>query len=269
MKRRTYVLWKRILTRGLILFFILGIFALYFKSSVFSIRTYDIQGVDDIRAATLMIKFKEIENERIWKIFPGNSIFTYHRKAIKRIINETLPNTASLSIFPPSFHTLRVVITSHQPIFKKNNTEAITSDGTVYKEINDISNLPTLEIASSSLITPKILISISTIYPKISASIFPVTHIYFDENRDVHIKGGAHMSDVIIDGTADMDKVWSNLVSAIDTDPLKSKLELHKDSLEYLDARFGNKVFYKFTNANSNAIITHDNATTSTATSTH
>ena len=71
-------------------------------------------------------------------------------------------------------------------------------------------------------------------------------------------------------GIADTDKVWSNIVSAIDTDPLKSKLLNNKDKLEYLDARFGNKVFFKFTNDGKTAIIpSHDISTSTPAVSTH
>jgi hypothetical protein len=46
--------------------------------------------------------------------------------------------------------------------------------------------------------------------------------------------------------SANQKKVWSTLVSAIDTDPLKSKLSENRNGLQYLDVRYGNKVFYRF-----------------------
>ena len=78
-------------------------------------------------------------------------------------------------------------------------------------------------------------------------------------------------SEVIFAKSDDVDKIWSNIVSAIDTEPLKSKLEKDKSFLQYLDARFGNKVFYKFTNSQAGDIIqstSNSPHATSTATTT-
>lgn len=255
MKRRTLVLWKRILVRVGIVICIFGCLFLYFKSNLFTIYTYDISGVDDYRKEFLIKKFNELESEKIFYIFPGNSVFTYHRNAIKTIIYDTLPNTASLSIYPPSLQTLKIVITAHTPMFRKGAHQAITQDGLTYTEINNVSSLPELNVASSTLMTKEILAKIAIIYPKISASLFPIQRISLDENQDIRAEGGPNKSEIIFNAEASMDTVWSNIVSAIDTEPLKSKLENHKDSLQYLDVRFGNKVFFRFTNGKEAAII--------------
>ncbi len=47
---------------------------------------------------------------------------------------------------------------------------------------------------------------------------------------------------------ADIKKVVENLKTALGTDPLKSKFDKNYKSLEYIDLRFVNKVFYKFKN---------------------
>ena len=86
--------------------------------------------------------------------------------------------------------------------------------------------------------------------------------ISIDESDDVHVKNQETGSEVIFTGRDDVDKVWSNIVSAIDTEPLKSKLATKKNTLQYLDARFGNKVFYKFTNGNEGDLIQSPHETT-------
>lgn len=268
MKKRTFVLWRKVLIRVAICLAIFGIFFLYFQTSAFTIKNYDIQGVDEIYKQVLINRFRELEPEKILKILPGNSIFSYHRRAMSRIVHDTLPNTASLSIFPPSLHTIRVVVTPYKPMFRKSERQAITSTGVVYKEIHDISRLPTLESASSSFITSELLSSMSNLYPKITATLFPVASVYVDENKDIHLRGGQHMSEVIVDGNGDIDKAWSNLLSAIDTEPLKSKLATNKNALQYLDTRFGNKVFYRFTNEEVKSIIDHDNNNNAISTAT-
>ncbi len=40
--------------------------------------------------------------------------------------------------------------------------------------------------------------------------------------------------------------VWITFVSAIDAEPLKTKLKNKLTKLDYIDLRFSNKVFYKF-----------------------
>ncbi len=46
----------------------------------------------------------------------------------------------------------------------------------------------------------------------------------------------------------DADYVWITFVSAIDGEPLKSSINKSFEDLNYIDLRFGNKVFYKFYN---------------------
>ena len=154
MKRRTFVLWKKIVTRTGIILAIIGIVYVFFATSLFSITDYTIVGVDETRSALLEKKFNEIGHERIWKIFPGDSIFSYHRKAIQRIIHEILPNTDSVSIYPPSPHTLTISVTPYVPLFKKDERHAITREGVVYTEVHDLATLPVLRVVSSSQITP-------------------------------------------------------------------------------------------------------------------
>jgi hypothetical protein len=158
-----------------------------------------------------------------------------------------LPNTKSVSISPTSLHTLRIKVESHAPIFKINEKEAITKEAIVYTEIEDISNLSTLSFTSTSTITPDLISKIIDIIPKVSASIFEIKSININEYNDIYLQGNLNnKSSIILSETSDVKKVWSNLVSAIDTEPLKSKLIKQKDKLEYLDTRFGNKVFYKY-----------------------
>jgi hypothetical protein len=226
--------------------------------------------VDDFHKELLLKEFQSISNEPVARILPGNSIFTYHRKAIQRIVYDMLPNTESLSIYPPTFHTLTIKVIAYKPMFRKEGVQAITSDGVVYKEINDISKLPSIKTASSSsILSENILHLIESIYSKVDASLFTVGSILVDENNDIHIKSKEHESQVIFSSTDAAGIIWSNIVSAIDTEPLKSKLATEKEALLYLDVRFGNKVFYRFTNDKDTAIIHPTYATTTATTTTH
>lgn len=51
---------------------------------------------------------------------------------------------------------------------------------------------------------------------------------------------------IIFKTSSDFDKLIENLQAALDTDPLKTDFKKKYSSLEYIDLRFGNKVYYKF-----------------------
>jgi len=42
------------------------------------------------------------------------------------------------------------------------------------------------------------------------------------------------------------EETWLNFVSAVDSQVLKNLLRTDLKNLEYIDLRFGNKIFYKF-----------------------
>jgi hypothetical protein len=252
-----------------------GVFAIIFfgwvyaGTSLFQIDTYDIQGIPKERAMKLEDTIRQFEREPILGILRGDSTVLYHKKAILRTVYEQLPNVKSVIVVASHLHVIHVAIVEYTPVFKMDEGEAATVEGVTYKEIHDVSALPTLIVASTSSLTQEALAPIVVLYPKISATLFPVKVVFIDAFGDVHLKGGEGMSEVIVDGKANIDKTWSTIVSAIDTDPLKSNLSSNKGSLLYIDARFGNKIFYKFTNGSGSSIIdktyassTHSSATT-------
>lgn len=86
------------------------------------------------------------------------------------------------------------------------------------------------------------------------------------ENGDmkIYLKGTKNESGFIYVNTNDKaEYVWITFVSAIDKDPLKSRLLNELDNLEYFDLRFNNKVFYKFNSINNDVQYKKDTASSS------
>ena len=183
------------------------------------------------------------------------------------LIQETLTNTKDISIYPKNLHTLRVGVEAYTPVFAVSETHAITENSIVYKEIIPLAEYPRLQISSSTAVTRKQFNSLSTLVKNLSSVMFSVKYIDIDEHNDIRLYDDERGAAVILSLSADMNKVWSNILSAIDTEPLKSKLTTESENLEYLDARFGNKVFYRFTDPSAPVIIPPTHAT-STATTT-
>lgn len=284
-KRSTVVLLRKVLMFSLITFSVVFVLYVYFKTPTFTIYSYELVGVPEMYKDTIVTKLKDVASQKQYKILPSNRVLSYRSTAIKSAVVDILPNSENVVLRPIGLHTLRITVTQYVPLFKIDEFRGVTKDGVIYTEFKDIHALPTLFIASSTSkeevedgihstiiagIEQDTLINISKLITKINSVIFTVSKIDIDAYGDITLYDERGISRILFAGTENIDKVWSNLVSAIDTDPLKSKLATNKEKLEYLDARFGNKVFFKFTNDAKTAIIqSHASTTQTTTTSSH
>lgn len=244
----------------------IGFLYVYFGTGLLTIRSYEIEGAPEKYIASLENDMNLLAEQRLYKTLPGNRIISFHDDDIRTLIEETLTNTEKVRIYPKNLHTLHVSIRPYTPLFSVSDTHAITEDGVIYKEIIPLAEYPRLHVGSSTEVTRKTFLSLSKLVKNLSVVVFPVEYIDIDDYDDIRLYDKERKSAVILSSSGDMDKIWSNIVSAIDTDPLKRKLAKEADRLEYLDTRFGNKVFYKFTNEDAPAIIPNYNATTTATT---
>ncbi len=113
--------------------------------------------------------------------------------------------------------------------------------------------------------------------PSVNLNFASSSEIYENLDMKIYIKGSDEDTGYIYVNTKDnANYVWVTFISAIDTEPLKSKLEKNLKNLEYIDLRFSNKVFYKFKDnikkeiiKDEEDIINNINATSSVSTSTN
>jgi hypothetical protein len=260
-KRRTLELLK--ISAGYLGIFVIvfgGVYG-YSKTVIFSVTAYDVRGIDDVSRTTIQaLLFDEAKNRSLW-IFPHNKIFTYSSGAIVSIIRNEIPDLATIEVRPVGLHTVQVNVTLLKPLFAIDIGRAVTEDGIIFQTKKDTYPYPKIMLATSTVETIKInglpfdrdtslhdgfLKKVSGLASKVSSVIFPVTEISVTEEGDVVFTDENSSRKVLFLENANTEKVWSTLVSAIDTDPLKTKLKENIHSLLYLDVRYGNKVFYKF-----------------------
>lgn len=264
-KRRTLVVFKNWVVRLSIGTIIIGSWYMYFRTETFTINTYDVSGVDVASTAEVVTALEERAKHPAYKVIPRNKILTYGSQSVTDTVRGVIPETAEVRIHPVGFHTLKVTITTLVPLLRVSDTQALNEDGIIFSTRYDIRSYPRITIASSTTKVFKhnglqftqlvfsdgtdiklFLANSTALASKVSSVIFSVTSIALESDGDVTFFDERKMSKVMFLQDADMKKVWSALVSAIDTDPLKTKLETEKDRLLYLDIRFGNKVFYRF-----------------------
>lgn len=280
-KRKSLDLLKKVVVRTLIFFCVFVLVYWYFGTGFFSVTSYELIGVESAHKDAVERGLNDIVSKKQYKIFPGDKIFSLPERKMKLFISTTLPDTEHIVLRISGLHTVKVTVTPFVPLFREDESHAITKDAYVYKDLNNLSLYPTLVISSSTKETEvkngvtlvKIvgvekadLLAWSSLIQKVNSVLFIVSKVFVDEYGDVYFYDERGMSTIKFSRTTSPDKVWSNIVSSVDTEPLKSKLIANKSTLEYLDARFGNKVFYRFTNEGKTAIIQHNNATSTSTT---
>jgi hypothetical protein len=262
----------------------------YFRTSFFTIKEYKVIGIPEKLQEDLVRELKKNGEQKNFKVFENNKILTYSKKSVRTTVLSFISDAKSISIRSSGLHTLHIEVVRYVPLFKSLDGMGMNEEGVLFKSVDYIETLPTLVIASSSIssttknsiailvikkqnefIAPEILLAIADFSSRISNVIFQVSHIEIKDDGDIVFTDAGGISSVFIRPQSDFKKVWSVLVSAIDTEPLKSKLVSEKDSLQYLDVRFGNKVFYKFgntlfQNSTSTVILSdHEKATTTSS----
>ena len=233
------------------------------------------QGLDESVRIEVTKQIAEAMKTNVYLVIPGDKIFTYSGTRIIDTIRTSTPDVATVEMRPIGLHKLKITVTLLTPLFKVTERQALTEDGILFLTNKDLSTYPKIILASSTQETIKIkgiyftkvllgdervdatfLKNLVQFSGKVSSLIFPVETILVERTGDVTLLNKEGTSKVLFLQTMDQKKVWSTLVSAIDTDPLKSKLANEKDKLEYLDVRYGNKVFYRFSD-----MMLHNNGT--------
>jgi hypothetical protein len=268
-----------------------GALYLYAYSAFFTITSYDIQGVDQQAHDQIESALHNAAKKKTYGVLPNNKIFTYSTAGIVDVVRTHVSDAATIDVRPIGLHTVRIHVTLLTPLFRVSDTEGLTKDAIVFSTNKSITKYPHITIASSTKQATKInglvfdtltvggqgidvqfLDNLALLSSQVSSLIFPVTNILVETTGDVSLMDTHGKSKVMILQDADQKKVWSTLVSALDTDPLKTKLATEREQLEYLDVRYGNKVFYRFSDMpfqnNGTAAIISNHATTSQGTST-
>ena len=197
-----------------------------------------------------------LNDKRLYLVPATHTLFTPNRALSKEIL-VTYQEIKTVTINHSGLDGLKIKIELRTPLFRLDNGLAVDTDGIVYKEPKDIKNLALLE-SKITLPSKEKLSNIASFSQKISSSLFSIDSIVIDENSDVSymVQNSYNHSYLITKLEDNVETIWSTLVSAKDTDPFKSTLETSKDNLQYIDLRFGNKVFYKFGKSGSIASTT-------------
>jgi hypothetical protein len=264
---------KRSLKKSFIVIFLglllVVLFITAFVRGAFTIDHIEV-APDDYREKVMSVTDTWLAQKLLWYI-PRNTVLTLPSGKIKEEITTTYNEVEKVTISRKGLHGLEITLTIREPLFRLHDNLAIDTSGVVYMEPKDISILPVLMFDG---ISPgkELLSKMHWFVEQTRVALGEVTSVEHKDTGDVYFYLQTKNTDtpyIVLKDTFDMERAWSIMLSAFDTNPLKKNLETKRDLLEYIDLRFGNKVFYKFDQEAIHTTASTTTHATSSATTTH
>lgn len=234
--------------------FLAGVF-FFFHASFFKIKEIAIKGNDSISVEVLRDKVAERLNGSYYGIFPRDNIFFIPKEEIKKDILSGIPRVKNIRLDRKIFfRNLAVEITERQNggiLCRREVCSFVDEDGFVFEKAPYFSGGVYLRffderVASSSSIAKgenilpsgefKKLIDFDEIISKVGMDISKII-LKKEEIYELYTAEGWR---VLADSQNTQNDLFRNLTVALD------EIKDERLKLDYIDLRFGNRVFYKF-----------------------
>lgn len=271
-RKRRRVIW------GKILLFLLGFSAIFISSVYLSrldrlnISEIQINGNKIVDTEALKsVTQDSIAGKYFW-LFPKTNIFYYPQNAIKNNIQAKYAGLKEINLSIKDNKILEVVVSERTPSYlwggsvtpelnSNSNQKCYFMDSTgyifdeapyfsggVYFKFYGDNNL-NIENPSGAYFLKDKFIKIIAFKNIVENLGIKATALVVDNNRDAHLLLSSKSTtspEIIFKIDSDLGKVAENLQAALSTEPLKSKFKNNYGALQYIDLRFGNKVYSKF-----------------------
>jgi len=255
--------------------FIILIIALSFVSHIerLNINSVEVSGNQVLDEDTIKETVQaKIDGKYAW-VFPKTNIFLYPKgnikdtltREFKRIKNISLGVEKNALVINIDEHTGTYLWCGEIPNFEIGAPEEkcyfLDKDGYVFDEAPYFSGevyfkfygeVPILlGVPSGSHFAPEIFHNLLALKQNLLGIDLEPVILYLDNEGNIKIflsknSEKSHGPEIILKSSADFKKVVENLKAALGVEPLKSRFKNEYSSLQYIDLRFGNKVYFKF-----------------------
>lgn len=265
---------QKILRNKILIFFFLAVilfFALSFATRWDKIRitTVDIVGNKILETETIKsMVAKEIEGYYYF-IVPRNSVFFYPKKYLERALSDKFKRIKDISIDIKADQILEVYLSERKAVYtwcgedfpvdqislEKEDCYFMSEDGYIFDKAPFFSGTVYFKFygpgAVGKLFAPESFSRLIVFKDNIIGMGLRPNTFHIKKDGDVELYLASNNSEInfpkiLFKIDADLTKVAENLQAAVTTDPLKTNLRDKYDTLNYIDLRFGNKIYYKF-----------------------
>lgn len=223
------------------------------------VRTIEIEGAHQTPTAEIEESLREVLNERRWGILPAGHYLVISADRIERMLKERFPALEAVRADPRFPNRLGISITERNlwgiycqrpdPSLRPKACAYLDRHGTAYEPLAGFSGwlLPVIygsePVAAGAVVVPE---SAVAFYEEARAALAGLGEQLLvlarasstPEDARLGLAGGWT---VVVSAERPVAE-WSNVLSTVLAEEVKERRAL----LEYVDARFGRKVFYKF-----------------------
>jgi len=268
-KHRQRVFWNK-----LIIFFvgilIIFIFLAYLsRINRLNISSVEITGNKIVDTQIIQDTVKnELAGKYLW-LFPKSNLFLYPENTIKNILQDKFKRLKNINLSLKNNSTLVVSVAEREPSYiwcgatpttNLTNCYFLDENGYIFDQAPYFSGdvyfkfygAPTPALGDPSgtyFFQPRFKELVAFRDILISLGLKPIS-LYETSDGDIQVYlSSANKIDppkIILKADADFQNVAENLQAALGTEPLQSKFKNNYVKLQYIDLRFGNKVYDKF-----------------------
>ncbi len=257
-KRRRRIPIKKILWLFVGVVMIAGIIVLI-RLPGLQIREIDVTGanVTDPQDVSVFLH-SQIEGNALY-FFPRSSMLLVPTATLGKRVQAQFPRFASVDVRRIGLNGLLVTVTEHEGTYlwcqSQEECFFMTNDGIVFAQAPFFSGDAYERIFYGergelpfSPLPDHFRALIDTMRERLpSIGIVPDEYSFESEHRvDIVFSHRGVEARLMIDPTNDIEQTVEDLATALATDPLKTQFNDKNKVLEYLDARFANKVVFKF-----------------------
>ncbi len=201
-------------------------------------------------------------------IIPQSSTITFSKTRLINTLQSEFPIIATVHVTLPEPNTLNIYVQEKQPVciwcFSHDECVFLDHEGIVYSKAPNFSDgvYPIFtseetkvfdQYLGKSIIDPDTMYRFITLFKNLQSNDIALSQVKFLENGDISFAieklfGKYPESSTEILGTLNQDDVLfiRNIVTGLNHQTFKEQFKLNPKSLEYIDLRFPEKIFFKF-----------------------
>jgi hypothetical protein len=218
-------------------------------------------------------KAKEAMTGSYYFLVPKDSVFFYREAYILNYLRKSFPRLAKIEIISPELSTIKITVTDKEPkliwcfgIDKSKKCFYLDETGRTYSEAPDFSENIIFELTGYDLgekigqqaLPPERLKNVSnflvfliTVLPELQNVGLPkkILQTKVLSAGDFSVEVGQNASStfkVLFNADRKTEEMTANLSSVLKNEAFTAEIKNNNQKLEYLDLRFGQKVFYRF-----------------------
>ncbi len=210
---------------------------------------------------------KEISGN-YWRLFPRTNIFIYPENKIKAELAKDFPRLETINLSIKKNKILTISVTERAPkyawcngtdpekcYFMDDNGYIFDSapffSGQIYFKFYGKTDM-TGDSPKGSTFAPGLFTKLIQLKDTLAGMNLKPVSLNFKDTGDIEMNlspgttAGATNPKIVLSKDEDFQNIVENLDSALSTEPLLSNFKNKYSTLEYIDLRYGNKVYYKF-----------------------